>query len=85
MNTNKVKIMCRLYNRKPNCEGCPLATRPQRCNVNMGNPQDIAEVEQLVDTWSAPTNGEVFIKVFGEDAFKRLCHESDFAAWASEL
>lgn len=81
----KINQMCRIYGRSSNCDGCPLAIRPQRCNVNMSNPDDVAAVERLVDEWEIPTNGETFVKVFGEDAFKRLCHESDFAAWASGL
>lgn len=82
---DKIKQMCRIYNRHPNCNGCPLAKRPQRCNVNFADPLDVMEVEKLVKSWEVPTNGKRFVEVFGEDAFKRLCHESDFATWASEI
>lgn len=85
IDTEKINKMCRIYNRQAKCNGCPLAQRPMRCNVTIGNKEDLEEVAKLVNGWEMPTNGKRFVEVFGEEAFKRLCHESDFATWAGEI
>lgn len=84
IDTEKLKQMCRLFNRNPMCEGCPLSGRTLRCNVNLADEEDIKTVENLVNNWEMPTNGARFMETFGEGAYKRLCRTEEFARWAAE-
>lgn len=84
IDTEKLRKMCKLFNRNVKCDGCPLAKRTLRCNVNLASKEDIEAVEKIIDEWEMPTNEKRFIEVFGEDAFKRLARSEEFARWAAE-